>query len=268
MRCRRMSGLIAAVAGVVFWSQAHAADEDFDLSLDTVPQLDPVEIATGWYVRGDIGYGADMGIGGYAYRTFDGGRYATHGGSANLSGRVNVGLGLGYAFTDMLRADVTVSRIAAAFEGRGDCDSSFPGDCVRQVTADLTGYSALANGYVDLGTIMGFTPYVGAGAGYTHATWDGVKSRNLCGDTGCAGSSAESHAGSSGWRFTYALMAGVAYDLRKDLKLDIGYRYLHVDGGRMYGWDATNSSAGAWDVQGRYDDLEAHEIRVGLRFFF
>ena len=30
----------------------------------------------------------------------------------------------------------------------------------------------MANGYVDLGTYVGLTPYVGAGLGYTYVNWD------------------------------------------------------------------------------------------------
>jgi opacity protein-like surface antigen len=32
-------------------------------------------------------------------------------------------------------------------------------------------YGFMANGYVDLGTFVGFTPYVGAGAGVTRVAW-------------------------------------------------------------------------------------------------
>jgi hypothetical protein len=39
----------------------------------------------------------------------------------------------------------------------------------------------MANGYVDLGTFAGFTPYVGAGAGVTRVAWKLYnKRRELC----------------------------------------------------------------------------------------
>ena len=36
------------------------------------------------------------------------------------------------------------------------------------------------------------------------------------------------------WRFAWALMAGTSYCLTDNLKLDVGYRYSHINGGRMF----------------------------------
>ena len=38
----------------------------------------------------------------------------------------------------------------------------------------------MANGYVDLGTYVGLTPYVGAGLGYTYVDWGSLGDTVLC----------------------------------------------------------------------------------------
>lgn len=266
MRYLRNVGVILVLGAALLSGPAAAADMD-DLEMDLVPQLGTIEARSGWYVRGDVGYLADLG-GDTGYRTFDGGSYTATASSGSYSRQMSFDLGVGYSFTDMVRADVTFGRIASAFRGSGFCDPSLPADCRRTASADFTGYLLLANGYVDLGTVIGITPYVGAGVGYTYLRWDDVRSQNLCGGALCGGSTVAMHPADSGWSLTWALMAGIAYDISETLKLDIGYRYLNIDGGSMYGWDAAGTEAGATGFQGTHDDLKAHEIRVGLRFTF
>ena len=38
----------------------------------------------------------------------------------------------------------------------------------------------MANGYVDLGTYVGLTPYVGGGLGYTYVDWGSLGDTVLC----------------------------------------------------------------------------------------
>ena len=110
----------------------------------------------------------------------------------------------------------------------------------------------LANAYVDIGTYHGITPYVGAGIGGAHVKWDTVHDPN----------SAETNPGSSNWRFAYALMAGASYCLTDKLILDAGYRFTHIQGGRMFEFDT--SSAGPGFDHG----INTHEVRGGLRYQF
>ena len=84
----------------------------------------------------------------------------------------------------------------------------------------------LANAYADLGTYYGFTPYVGAGIGGAHVKWDDL--HNTIGPVTTV------HEGAENWRFAWALMAGTAYCLTDNLKLDVGYRFSHINGGRMF----------------------------------
>ena len=265
MRYLRNVGVTVVLGGALLAGQAMAADLVADIEMEDVPELAGIETVTGWYARGDIGYNAGVNAD-TSYRTFDGSSYTTQSGAGDFSKDVSLNLGVGYTFTDMFRADVTVGRISAAFDGSGACDPSAPVDCERTARADFAGYSVLANAYVNLGTIIGLTPYVGAGVGYTYLKWDDIQTQNRCGGILCDGSAVTSHPGESGWRPTYALMAGVAYDVTDTLKLDIGYRYLNIDGGGMYGWDV--ASAGATGLQAEHDNISTHEIRLGLRIAF
>ncbi len=58
---------------------------------------------------------------------------------------------------------------------------------------------------------------------------------------------------------TYALMAGVAYEVAPNVKVDLGYRFSHIAGGDMFGDSAASATTG------RDGALSRHEIRVGLR---
>lgn len=269
--------LLAAAVSLVAVHPALTADYDAPVIFEDVPNLVPVEIGTGWYLRGDIGYHIDTEPRDtFTYRTFDGVNYGAEAfDTGSLGEDITFGIGVGYSFTDLLRADVTVDRFTSSFSGSTSFSAPCPGGpagtaCRSDDASELTGYSVMLNGYVDLGTVVGFTPYVGAGAGYTYAHWDDLESRTFCvdGATGCAGTGSAgtiTRAGESDWRFTYALMAGVTYDMSDNMKLDVGYRYRRIDGGDMFGWDNASAAAGASGSQGEDPGLSSHEIRVGLR---
>lgn len=255
---------------------ALAADLDPPVIVEEMPDLVPVEIGTGWYLRGDIGYPLKMsGRDPFTYRTFDGVSYGqAQFATAGLSRDVNFGLGFGYSFTDYFRADVTVDRLSSSFSATttsaAPC-SGGPGGttCRSEDASEFSAYSAMLNAYADLGTYVGFTPYVGAGIGYTYLSWDDLSRRSYCVGGGCpspalAGTTV--HPGASDWRFTYAFMAGLSYDVSNNMKVDLGYRYRNIAGGDMFGWDSASSGAGATGIQAKDPGFFSHEIRVGLRY--
>jgi opacity protein-like surface antigen len=134
----------------------------------------------------------------------------------------------------------------------------------------FTAYALMLNGYADLGTFAGFTPYVGGGIGYTHVGWDALGSSYYCVDGtgacasyGLAGTS--SAPGIDSWRFSYALMAGIAYDVSPKVKIDFGYKYRHAASGGMSGWDAVSALAGATGAQASDGGLSSHEFMIGVR---
>jgi opacity protein-like surface antigen len=279
MKLKSRTALALAAAVALPLPAALAADYDPPIYVDQAPEYQPVEIGSGWYLRGDVGYVAKDRVGGVDYRTFD----ATPPGSYSNAAFTQSGLdtdfswagGFGYHFTDWLRADATVEGFRGDFEGATASADPCPADPVASTTCRSTnssGFSAIgimANGYADLGTYVGFTPYVGAGLGYSLVRWDGLNDTSYCVGATCASTAAlgtTAHGGDDSWRFTYALMAGVAYDINANLKLDVGYKYRHINGGDMFGWDGASAAAGASGMQGHDGGFDTHEIKVGLRY--
>jgi len=256
---------------------AGAASAADDLPPEVALKEVSVKEAGGWYVRGDLGYAAYTRDSGASFRTYD----ASTGGYASDSfdhtrfdGNFSGDIGIGYQFNDLLRADLTGEVFRGDFDGRFDSASPCAGGgagtgCSTRGSSSFTGGSLMLNGYVDLGTLAGFTPYVGAGVGATRLHWgdftgtaDCVAAASAC---GAGGSSSARYGGATGWRATYALMAGVAYDVSQNVKIDLGYRFSHVGGGGMFDFSDADQAAGAGGTMGRSGSLDRHEIRIGLR---
>ncbi|MEQ1952739.1 outer membrane protein [Mesorhizobium sp. CN2-181] len=269
---RRFALLLAATAFPL--SQAAAADYEPPVVVETAEEFVPVEVGSGWYLRGDIGYIFSQDSGRYSYTISDGVNSTNSSfNSASLDNDFTFGGGVGYQFNEWFRADATVDGFRSDFSGStsslvpcsDDPDLDGTG-CRSSDSADMSAISVMANGYVDLGTYAGFTPYVGGGLGFSYVSWSDLGSKYYCvdGDAACpdstfAGSS--SMGGESDWRFTYALMAGAAYDLTNNWKVDVGYRYKQIDNGDMFSWASDGLS-----IKGKDSDLSQHEIRLGLRY--
>lgn len=206
--------IFAALAGA-----ASAADYDPPIFIEQAPELVPVEIGSGWYLRGDVTYVFDEPL-----YDFDGARNRRFGGSG----------GFGYNFTDLLRADVNVGYLAGdeftvptAF-GVGD--------------AEYKAWYGMLNGYLDLGTVAGITPYVGAGIGVLHSRYSF--------DTGVGSFSDNSY------DMAYALNAGLAYKVSDNLSLDLGYQYLEAPKAEFVNTDTLLLDEG----------IKYHQVKVGLRY--
>jgi len=266
---------VAFCAGLLASETAWAADEDL-LDAPEITISREAREAGRLYLRGDIGYAGWLDEGDPYYRSFDAGT----GSYSNLSfdharfdKPVAGTLGIGYQFTDVFRADLTAEYFEGRFDGPSlvatPCAGQGPGtSCALSHSANFSALGVMASGYVDLATLAGFTPYLGAGIGATHIDWNTVHETTTCvaGGGACAGAAGgASYAGRDSWRFTYALMAGVSYEVTDRLKLDIGYRYSRIADGGMFGFGA-ESLAGASGAKGYDDGLTRHEIRAGLRF--
>ncbi|EAS50768.1 putative outer surface protein [Aurantimonas manganoxydans SI85-9A1] len=242
-----------------------------------VPEVQPVEIGSGWYLRGDVSYDfqSDVDVNGSGYRPdfADG---------FELNGAGSFGVGFGYQFTDYFRGDLTArywsadldggDRIGACFDsatasggagGQAFCDSTSG--------ASATGLELMANAYADLGTFVGFTPYVGAGAGAVKVKYDDVNVSDGCTLAGaaCVGSfynSEGAYDGGSSWRFAYSLMAGVSYDISRNLKVDLGYRFLDVDGGDAYSYSGDVAANGQLGLSAEDDGFQRHSVQAAIRY--
>lgn len=164
--------------------------------LPEAPDLDAIPFFAGgdnaFYLRADAGFGAAAA-----------GHALTANGRSNpgLSGPFIAGVGAGYRFGHLLRADVT-----AEYRARADIRTA---DGVR---ARLSGATVLASLYADIGTWYGVTPYVGAGVG--------VAFNRLSG--------AGAFGGGDRTDLAWALGGGFAIAVTPQVSIDVGYRYLHT----------------------------------------
>lgn len=252
---------------------AHAADYDPPVFVEEAAEYVPVEVGSGWYLRGDVSYVFDAGIDGVDFTAFDGTDYTS---ASFTSSSIDTDFawsgGFGYRFTDYFRADATVDGFRADFNGNTASAEPCLADPVADTScrsdngAEFSAVSVMANGYVDLGTYVGLTPYLGAGIGYSYLSWGDLNDTTYCvgGVSPCPGVASvggSNHPGDDGWRLTYALMAGVAYDISQNFKLDVGYKYRSIDGGGMFGWDSGNTFG-----DGSHGNIDTHELKVGLRY--
>ena len=149
-------------------------------------------------------------------------------------------MGIGYQFTDWLRSDVTLNYVGGA--------SYSYDDGIDAGSASHRMLSGLVNGYVDLGTYVGFTPYVGAGAGLVYSKH---KIDIDSGTLGVAFSASDTQ-----YKFAYALMAGVAYKVTKNISVDVGYQYLSSPSAQYVNTDTLLIEEG----------IDYHQIKLGLRY--
>ncbi len=175
------------------------------------------EVASGWYLRGDVGYNFESKTeGNYGFWNYG------HDGKRNKDGSYNygsgtidrgideivhydemklrdgasIGVGAGFRFSDQFRADVTVDRFKTDVDGTSDCAylveigyniSPVAGGCKYHDSSEATIWTAMANAYVDIAHFGPVTPYIGAGIGAAHVAYDDVNRQIFCGtQPGCA----------------------------------------------------------------------------------
>jgi opacity protein-like surface antigen len=224
-----------------------------DLLLPPAPILEEdevVELGTGWYLRGDVGYidyekPQDRGSSALGIPRLDGER---------LEKIFSLGGGVGYQISPWFRTDLTIDhRFGAEFTGTRPFPTYDAGNIVDKT--DLESTSFLLNAYFDLGYWSGVTPYVGAGAGISMNRFTNF-TRLVTVNAPPSFNSIEPGAHTT-YNFAWALMAGAAIDVGSGFKLDLGYRYMHLGDAR---------SRFDTDPSIRTDAIEAHEIRVGARY--
>jgi opacity protein-like surface antigen len=238
------------------------------------PRDDRVEFASNWYVRGDLAY---------AQETFPNISPFTFGSSPSALNSYSLGAGMGYKVNNWFRADLILdyrSQIHAVGSRPTNCfinvnnptplqPNPQPATCIGDFESTIRRWDLLANGYLDLGTWDGFTPYIGAGFGVTWArinqsvnfTFNGQPCFATCGFT--TGSNIVTFAdfdrsqSSTNWRFAWAAMAGIAIAMTDHAQLDVGYRFLDL--GVVTGLSSVTGTTVSQRVR-------ANEVRAGVRY--
>ena len=238
----------------------------------------------GWYLRGDVGHSNVTGPKMVVTRAGVEDNYL----SAKLAKRPTFGVGAGAYLNNWLRADVTLSyRNNAALKGiySSPAAGRDPNVGREETSAKLSNLAVLFNVYADLGTWSGFTPYIGAGIGVARNKFANYSGTYFIGPahpaygTVCPGgpwvapavetcASPSQFGSGTRTQLAYAAMAGTAIEISPQLKLDLGYRFMHY-GKAQSGADAV-ALAGAppTTITLGTKDLNAHEFRFGVRYMF
>jgi opacity protein-like surface antigen len=256
VRARLKMSLLVTL-GALASGAAHAADYSQPLPPPPVyvAPPPPPEFGGGWYLRGQVG----AGIASKASLEYTTQTDATlqHNDSADT---FFVGGGVGYEWNNWLRFDATAEYRT---KSRQYAFVTYPVTSIPNASGldEYQGYLKswvfLANAYVDLGTWECFTPFVGFGVGGAYNTLSDFTDVNPNGGFGFGRNPSE-------WHFAWALHAGVAYNVSKNLKLELAYRYLN------YGsiTDTIDCNVTCTHDQFKFDKLTAQDIMLSFRWSF
>jgi opacity protein-like surface antigen len=200
------------------------------------PIARPEYFSSGWYLRGDLGYRFQH----IGESTSNDTAQVPAPTSAKIDNTYVFGFGVGIK-RDWFRFDIT-----GDYGWRSKYHADYAG-------GDLSGkvetFTVMGNGYADLGTWFGVTPYIGAGIGGANLNFTSYENPN-------AGVSMPSTAvPASRWNMAWAVMAGLSYTVAPNVLVDVGYR--HVDMGDISGGPNEKLSV---------KKLTGDEIRIGFRY--
>ena len=223
-----------------------------DMTQPFLEPILPVEVASSWYLRGDIGYKMYT-TPNAAYSSLVQGYYDYY--NIDLDNSWTIGGGVGYQFNPWFRADLTVDYSAqASYSSRLTCFIACNGALYTEDAGKISTWAILANAYVDLGTWAGITPYVGGGIGAANVRLSDYSGYYALPPFNPVATVA---ANSSQWNFAWAVTAGASIDMTDVLLLDLNYRYLAV---------GDVSTADQYGGKIEVNDIASHEFRVGLRY--
>jgi opacity protein-like surface antigen len=236
---------------------------------DLLPPAPHIEVVppapefSGWYLRGDVGVGINQISG--LRSSFEPGFFVDNPQftQSNLGDSAIIGFGVGYQFNNWFRGDFTgeyrsqVSYNSVQAWGPTFCPL-LSGRCYDSYNGRIGAAVFLANGYVDLGTWVGVTPFVGVGLGIANlqmASLTDVDPQN--GGFGYAQRSNLTN-------FAWAVHAGVGYSVTPNLKLEMSYRYLDMGRFTSSGIVCLNTPACGYERQSFR--IASHDMRVGFRY--
>lgn len=224
------SRMALALAATMLWPLAAiAADYEPPVVVEEAPEYVPVEVGSGWYLRGDIGYNFNDTPYEFTLRGVD--TRNTH---------VTGSIGAGYHFTDYFRGELNLGFLS---NDRYDATNG-----ITTISLENNVWSGMANVYADLGTIAGFTPYVGAGLGLIYSgqrasITDQDPTRNF-------------YSHDTQYKMAYSVGAGVAYRVAQNTSIDVGYQYLTSPDLEYVDFNTLTNKKG----------VDYHQVKVGLRY--
>lgn len=244
MSSLRRNLFLSVFGAVMSASVAYAADLPAPPIIEYEPEV-PVEIGSGWYLRGDLGVALYTGA---SATWVDNAGTKWPFTNEDIDYGWLAGVGAGYYFNEKLRGDVTLDYHGKAkFKADAPCVGS---PCTTHETMKFSAWTLMLNGYYDIGTWNAITPYVGAGAGMAYLR-----------ATDYTTTAGQRFGNKSRVNFAWNVMAGAAFDISDRLKLDANYRLMNFGKART-----GHSSFSNQPHPVKFSDLYAHEFRVGLRY--
>jgi len=229
----------------------------------------------GWYIKGDVGVGVTASSALSSTANAAGGSDAIYNSSVSEAALFDVGVG--YQVTPWFRADVTGElRGGSSFQGLEVCNNCGGNNQFSDFyRGNISSTIGLVNGYFDLGTWYGFTPFVGASVGVAFNKAYGATDTGAAYTTiGQPGAPVGGYFGNaSTTNLAWALSAGADFSVSHNLKLELGYRFL--DYGK-FNTGASNCLApgtptgfgcgASYKVASK--ELYSNDFRLGLRYYF
>lgn len=255
VRARLGIATLAAIASLAAGA-ARAADYSQPLPPQQQYIIQPPpaqDCCDGWYLRGFVGVGMN---GHYDLDYIENPAHNTGFAFQNssIADTFFLGGGVGYEWNNWLRFDVTGEyRAKSRVYAIGTYPNAF--GTLDVYEGNLKSWVFLANAYVDLGTWNCFTPFVGVGIGAALNTLADFSDTSPTNGYGFGRNPSE-------WHTAWALYAGVAYEVTKNFKVDLAYRYLN------YGsiTDTVDCSVGCTPDSFKFSNLYSHDIMLGLRW--
>lgn len=245
------SRMLAGCAALAVLSAAPALAADYDppIFVEEAPEYVPVEVGSGWYLRGDIAYNANKTMRHNVFGVTPLFRFSQY--TTPIAGSI----GAGYQFTDFMRAEANFGLLNY---GRSKLEYMIgvPGIADVKETARNTMWSGIVSLYGDLGTVAGFTPYVGAGAGFV------LSKRNYRQQVDFRASrfiDLQHRDRAQQYSLAYTLAAGVAYNINPNLAVDVGYQFLSAPNAQYVSINGPSS----YSVR---KGVNLHQVKVGLRY--
>jgi opacity protein-like surface antigen len=263
--------LLAGAALAAAFTSAQAAD----LPPISGPRpIAPVQVEEmgGWYLRGDIGVGSQ--------NFTDFGHTQTNSAfvwpaswsidQRSMGDATFVGGGVGYQLNSWLRFDATGEyRSKSKFKAIGSYTEFCPtGRCFDVYDGDHSAVVLMANAYLDLGTWMCLTPFVGVGVGAARHSIGGLTDVGYISD-GTTGFGYASNNDFAEWKLAWALHAGVAYNVTSNFKMELAYRYLNMGNVNTSIIDCANSGCagtGGPSAYYTFQNFDSHDIKFGMRW--
>jgi opacity protein-like surface antigen len=251
---------IGLVAAALVLASPAAFAADIPMQPEPVP-VAPVAFG-GWYLRGDIGITNqdvdELDNPGYHDPAITGVRFPAKG----FDSGGMAGLGIGYRFNNWFRTDITGEyRGATTFHGMDIIDTT-GGPSTNDMSGTKSEWTGMLNAYLDLGNWNGFSPFVGAGIGYSRNTISDFTDINAPNGSAAYG---DDH---SQWELAWALQAGLAYQISPAMTIELAYRYIDLGDaqtGDVHAYDGSCIPACTYNPE-KFNDITSQDVKLGLRW--